>query len=636
MRHWRRTLFLAVAGLASSLGLGASARASAILFLEQTNLSRPAYVAYMQAFSPRVRAVLAQRPEIYTENLDLGRFDGAEYRRNLDRWLREKYAATKIDVVVVSGRVATHFARELRDTLWPDATLVFGALTLADAATFSAWPNATGILIEFDAGRTMEAALLVVPDALHVVYVDGARHTFPENAARSRRAVSAFAARRGLELIEFVGLTLAETKRGLAELPPRSIVYYGAVSVDGAGRAYVPQEVLAELAAVSAAPIFGDTDTFIGHGMTGGACLGMEALGVEMADIVGGVLRSGPATTGPSPVRRTEAFHVVFDARELQRFGLDARSIPGVEVRFNKPTLLETNLTAVIWGSGALVLQTGLIVALFLQRRRRQRAEHEVLDQRDQIAHAGRVSVLGQLASSLAHELNQPLAAILRNAEAAEIFLCASPPDLEELRAILADIRSDDQRASAVIDRMRALLQRRDLDSRPLELGALVDEVISLARSDAMAKKVTVEVDIPFGFPRIRGDRVHLQQVLLNLLVNAFQALEGSAERRVVVQGRVVGGTMAEISVSDTGGGIPRADQPRLFEPFFTTKVKGLGMGLPICRTIIEAHGGVLWAGDSGNAPGASFYFTLLLAGDPAPTRAPRVPSPARAPAAAR
>jgi PAS domain S-box-containing protein len=245
----------------------------------------------------------------------------------------------------------------------------------------------------------------------------------------------------------------------------------------------------------------------------------------------------------------------------------------------------------------------------------RKQGEEETQRLRQEIAHAGRVSMMGQLAASLAHEINQPLGAILRNAEAAELYLQQAPPDLDEIGAILADIRSDDERAGKVIDRMRGLLKRQTLDRRRLVLGEIVAEVAALVRVDAATRQVKVDLEVPDDLPPIQGDRVHLQQVLLNLILNGMDALNGAAadNRRVRVAVRRDGGHAVEIAVSDAGPGIPAEALAHVFDPFFTTKPTGMGMGLAISRTIVEAHGGRIWA-ENTYGGGAAFRFTLPIA----------------------
>jgi signal transduction histidine kinase len=246
----------------------------------------------------------------------------------------------------------------------------------------------------------------------------------------------------------------------------------------------------------------------------------------------------------------------------------------------------------------------------------RRSAEMEARELRGNLAHAGRVTLLGQLASALAHELSQPLGAILRNAEAAEIMLQSSAPDLEELRAIVKDILSDDARAGHVIDRLRSLLKRRSVDTQSIELPSVISEVLALVQADAAARQVKIAFSAMSGLPTVSGDRVHLQQVMLNLLVNAMDALEGCSpdQRTIQVSTLRLDPATVEVRVVDNGPGIPGESLERLFEPFFTTKSTGMGMGLPVSKTIIEAHKGKLWA-ENGPAGGACFCFTVPVAG---------------------
>lgn len=261
---------------------------------------------------------------------------------------------------------------------------------------------------------------------------------------------------------------------------------------------------------------------------------------------------------------------------------------------------------------GKPVLMRGVLLDTSTERQ----SAHELQQLRSHLVHAGRVSMMGQLASAIAHELNQPLGAILRNAEAAELFMQEANPNLEEVRAIISDIRKDDQRAGEVIDRLRTLLKRGEIKSRPLSIAHLFDEVLALIRADAAARGVRLEVESEPGLPPVHGDRVHLQQVLINLIINAMDALGESkpASRRVIVNARADGHGLVVVSVADNGTGIPSEKLAHVFDPFFTTKTHGIGMGLPISRTIIEAHGGKITASNL-QAGGAVFRFTLPVSG---------------------
>jgi PAS domain S-box-containing protein len=236
----------------------------------------------------------------------------------------------------------------------------------------------------------------------------------------------------------------------------------------------------------------------------------------------------------------------------------------------------------------------------------------------EELAHLSRLSTVGELTTSLAHELNQPLGAILRNAEAAELHLRTNQPDLQELREIVADIRKDDERAGQVINRLRLLLKHHRAELAPLNLGPLVNEVIALTRSNATNRQVRLVTNLPSDLPPVWGDRVHLQQVLLDLILNGIDAIERAPQgkRQVTIGARPTADQMIEVAVTDSGGGIAPEHLRRLFDPFFTTKASGMGMGLPISRTIIEAHQGKIEA-DNSSAGGATLRFTLKVSAEP-------------------
>ena len=236
------------------------------------------------------------------------------------------------------------------------------------------------------------------------------------------------------------------------------------------------------------------------------------------------------------------------------------------------------------------------------------RIEREAREQRVQLMHLSRVAMLGELSGGIAHELNQPLTAILSNAQAAQHLLANNSGTPEVLAEILQDIVDADQRAGEVIQRLRALFRRGETQFREVDVNAVVGEVLDIMRSDLITKGIAIERQFEPGLPRVSGDRIELQQVLLNLVVNACEAMSNAEVRRLVARTRRADGGV-EISIADSGPGFTAEQYEKMFEPFYTTKPQGLGLGLSISRAIVRAHSGQLW-GDSGQA-GATFSVRL-------------------------
>ena len=227
----------------------------------------------------------------------------------------------------------------------------------------------------------------------------------------------------------------------------------------------------------------------------------------------------------------------------------------------------------------------------------RKRAELERAVQRDELAHLSRVVLLAELSGSLAHELNQPLTAILSNAQAGVRFLAHSPPNLDEVRDSLINIVENDKRAGEVIRRLRAMLRKDRADHRHLDINDVVLDVLRIIRGDLLNRNVDIKLELMPNLPAIEGDRVQLQQVLLNLVMNAADAMADiDAGREITVRTQLTDSDGVEVSVVDVGRGIPEGDLERIFSPFVTSKTSGIGLGLAGCTSIIQTHRGTLWA----------------------------------------
>ncbi|TCN21229.1 PAS domain-containing sensor histidine kinase [Sinorhizobium americanum] len=265
----------------------------------------------------------------------------------------------------------------------------------------------------------------------------------------------------------------------------------------------------------------------------------------------------------------------------------------------------------------------------------RKRAEAALQAANDRLARASQVASLVELSASIAHEVNQPIAAALANAQAALRWLRRDPPDLAEVREALDDVVKDGTRAGNVIDRIRSLFKNAPPSLEDLDITEALTEIVALSRGKALKNGVSLQVQLSKGLPTVRGDRVQLQQVMLNLITNAIEAMSDVDDSNRNV--RVTAGRDDDnvfVTVQDSGSGLTPATLERVFEPFYTTKPTGLGVGLSICRSIIEAHSGALWA-TNGDEGGAVFSFTVPISasaksrkGDPEPVMPCRAPQP--------
>jgi PAS domain S-box-containing protein len=241
-------------------------------------------------------------------------------------------------------------------------------------------------------------------------------------------------------------------------------------------------------------------------------------------------------------------------------------------------------------------------------------AEEGLAEARAQLAHATRAATLGELTASIAHEVNQPLAGIVTNGEAGLRWLQRDVPQLDEVRSAIERMIRDGKRASQVIQRLRALARKAPMQATPLDLNEVINEAASLVQREVLNYHIALQLELAPDLPPVLGDRVELQQVIINLMINGMQAMEAVVDRprSLVVRSDVHGAQEILVLVQDSGTGIAPDDMKRLFKTFFTTKPNGMGMGLSICRSIIEAHGGRVWA-SSNAGPGTSFQFTLPL-----------------------
>ena len=405
---------------------------------------------------------------------------------------------------------------------------------------------------------------------------------------------------------------MSEIRKQVAELPERSAIIYSAVFGDGEGAFYPPFVALGLIAEKANRPIVVAAETFLAPGGIGGYVLVPAVIGADAARLALRIL-DGERPSAMPPV--SGGVRPIFNAQQMERWNVSEASLPeGSEIRYREPTFMEKYRWQSMSIFAALLLQAGLIMFLLHERHLRHDAEAESQSRFSELAHVNRYATAGELSSSIAHELNQPLGSILTNAETAELILKSDRPDLAELKDILADIKRDDQRAGEVIRRLRSYLKRTPFEARDVDLNEIMGETFKFLSVQAHARNVALYLQTAPGAVHIRGDPVQLQQVILNLVVNSMDAMSAMPYGRTVIgRTELNGGSTVEISITDSGPGIPPDKLSHVFDPFFTTKDQGMGIGLSIARTIILAHKGKIWA-ENKTGGGAAFHVTLPLA----------------------
>ena len=566
-----------------------------VLILRNTSQYVPAAIIQDRGMRDAFSALKTRNVELFIETMDTLWFERSEIEPEFLSLFRKKYGNRKIDLLIAAGADALDIAQRLREVVLPGVPIVFYNIAEDALRGRAIQPDIAGVVLRFDLPGTLALAMRLQPDAKRIVVVSGTSPYDRNWLRRAREALRAYEGR--LEVSYWSGQPLQQLLENLRRLSPDTMVLYLAFSDDGYRHTYSPADVAKWIAAASAAPVYGVLDSYLGQGIVGGVFPSFESHGRLAGQLALRVLsgeKPENITVQPSPLAVANV-----DWRELRRWGIDGKRLPpGSIVQFRQLTFWEQYRWYIIAALAIMALQAVLITDLLLERARRRRGETDLRRNREQLAHVTRISTMGELAASLAHELNQPLTAILSNAQAAQRFLNAKPADLKEVQEILEDIVSDNNRAGEVIRRMRALVKKEELEFAPIHIASVIGEVVQLLHSDEILHNIHVELDCQDGLPNVRGDRVQLQQVILNLLMNAFDAMKEtpSQDREVMVRAHVNGDGVVEISVRDHGIGFPTDKLAKIFDPFYTTKRDGLGMGLAISRSIVEAHGGRLWA----------------------------------------
>jgi len=524
-------------------------------------------------------------------------------------FIRSTYAdGARPELIVALAGPATVFARKYRQQLFPDTPLLFGAVDQRYLGDAPLGENETAVASFNDFPAIVDDILQVRPKTRQVFVVVGSGNIGKFWRYRLEELFGRFRGR--LTFIWSDDLSLPEIVQRCSALPADSAIFFITLGTDASGAAYSDERVLGDLHAAANAPLFSAHSVYLGSGIVGGRLMDIDELSRRTSDVAFEILDG--ASPGSIRVPTQLRGRAVFDWRELKHWGIPESRLPaGSVVLYRAPNLWSEYRSIVLVAAGALAIQALLIIGLLFERRARRKAERDSLRSLALAADTSRRATMSALTSSIAHELCQPLSAMMHNSEALQLLLNNQRATPENIREILSDIHSEGILASEIIERHRTMLRSRQLQKKQVDAQAVVNDSLALVAHGMMARQIAVTVNLSAKPSPISGDPVLLQQVFVNLIMNAMDAMaEMPRDRRhIMISSEVRRGDL-EVSVRDTGPGLPPDILGTLFTPFVTSKPHGLGIGLAIARTIVEAHEGSISAQ---NHPDGGAIFTVIL-----------------------
>jgi signal transduction histidine kinase len=587
-------------------------------------LAQPKRVLMLHSFGPdfgdeyaeELRAELDRKLpgglELYESWLVSARFGSSDEDAPFASYLSALFADHPLDLIITIGAPAAGFVQRYRQPLFPTTPVLLADVDARRISAARLTENDTAVAFDFDFPAVVENILRVLPSTETLYVVIGNSPIEKYWIQEIGETLRPFAKR--LNVVWLTEVPFDEVLRRVATLPPRSAILFALMSPNEVGVPKDEDSALAALHAVANAPMFNYLDTYFGKGVVGGPMISGDEFVQQAAGAAVRILHGErPTAVKDAPIRFAAP---QYDWRELKRWHIRESDLPpGSAIRFRDLDVWEHYRWQIVGAAVFMVLQMVLIVSLLYERRRRKEAEIEAHQRLSELARMNRLSAVGELSASIAHELLQPLTGILANTETAQLVAASGKPDVSELREILTDIKRDQGRASEVIKRLRRLLAKAPIESQEIDLNELVREVLGLLSGQANARQATLHMNLAPHAPHVSGDPIQLQQVILNLVMNGLEAMSSakSPDRRITGRTEILDEDTAQVSIEDTGPGIAAENVERIFEPFFTTKNTGMGMGLSIARNIIISHGGRMWAQNLSGG-GAALRFTVPLA----------------------
>jgi signal transduction histidine kinase len=560
---------------------------------------------YAQAIRAELNRQSRWALEIHEHSLVTARFSDENPEIPFVSYLDALFAKRQPDLIISIGAPAAAFVQRHRQRLFPRAPMLFTVVDQRRVQYSVLTDNDAVVAVAIDYRAAFENILQVLPDTNHVAVVVGNSPIEKYWKEEIGREVQPLANR--VSLTWYDGLSFEDILKHAATLPPRSAIFWELMVVDAAGVSHEEDKALARLYAVANAPIFTYTDAFFGREVVGGPHVPVLESGKKTAEVAVRILngeKAGDIKTPPVGMGTPK-----FDWREIRRWNIsESRLPPGSEIQFRSLTAWEQYRWQVLLVSAAVFLQAGLIFWLLYEHRQRHRAEVMARNTMSELTQMNRLATAGELSASIAHEVNQPLSAMVANANAALNWLAAS--NIENARNSLRQIVSSGQRAGAIVINIRSMFSRTGQDRKPVDINEILKTVVSVVQIDLERNQIALETQLD-DVPAVAGNQIQLQQVILNLITNAIESMRAVIQPRVLrIRSELKQPDLLHVAIEDTGTGIDPSIALNVFKPLITTKDGGMGMGLSICQSIITSHGGRIWV-EPASKRGSIFQFEI-------------------------
>ncbi len=606
-RQWIRSIGVIAAGTCFACRAESAAAPKRVILLHSFGREFRPWSEYAKGIRAELEGQSPWPLDIIEFSLPAARFSGDDTEQPFVDYLQALFAKHPLDLIVSIGAPAAAVVQRHRPQLFPATPMVLTAVERRRVVYTNLTENDTVVAVAHDLPAVIDNILRVLPDTRNVEVVNGNSPLEEFWREEMRREFKPFEGR--VAFTWYNNLSFDDILKRAATLPPHSAIFWELLIVDATGAVYEGDKALTRVHAVANAPIFSFDDSFFGEELVGGpmhsvleGCRQTAAVAVR---ILGGE-KAGDIKTPPLGFAAPK-----FDWRQMQRWNINENVLPpNSTVYFRESSALERYRPQILAVSAAVLAQAALIAGLIYEHRRRNLAEIRSRNAIAELSSMNRRAAAGQLSASIAHEVSQPLTAITAEAAAGLIWLRRATPDLSQAKAALEQILSASHRAGDIVQTIRAMFTKDSSERVPVDINSVILSVLSIVRIDLQKNDIQVRTELDDQLPAVAGDKVQLQQVTLNLVMNAIDAMQ-SVERRVLrVQSQRSKPDKVTVSIEDSGTGIDPAVIDRIFYPLFTTKTQGTGMGLAICKSIIESHGGRIWA-SSDVHKGTIFHFEL-------------------------